>query len=69
MQNSMTIIDAINNAWIDAYGGDVVTDEKSLCLRVRTLAQDRKDWIFNTKTLQKAYNELEVKSNEDSTRL
>ncbi len=57
------LINTINDVWIDAYPQleDHVYDIDSLVLRIRNLAEDRKCWAFNTRVLQKHYNNLEAK--------
>ena len=53
------LIKTINNSWIDTYGGEDVSDLFALQVRVRHMIQDRNDWAFNARVLQKAYNELQ----------
>lgn len=55
------LADVINEVWFSIYGGEAVTDEFALEMRIRNLAEDRNNWAFNTKVLQKAYNELDEK--------
>lgn len=61
------LIATINEVWIDAYPQleDHVYDLDRLVLRIRNLAEDRKCWAFNTRVLQKDYNNLEAKLNDN----
>lgn len=61
MSDTAAIIDAINKAWTDRYGGDPVADTKALITRVVKLAEDRDSWMTNAKANQKEYIRLEEK--------
>lgn len=52
--------EAINEAWIKAYGGVPVDSISALCSRIKTLADDRDCWLSNAKTNQKEYQRLEA---------
>lgn len=50
----------INSCWEKAYPGSVpVEDITALCMRVKNLTEDRANWLFNARVLQKQVNEME----------
>lgn len=58
----------INEAWEKAYPGSVpVEDVHALCMRVRNLAEDRANWLFNARALQKQVNEMESQLHANHT--
>jgi len=64
MNDYQTLTKAINDAWIKCYGGEPVDDVFALSMRIKNIADDRDCCAFNARVLQKAYNEMEGKSND-----
>lgn len=49
----------INDVWFALYEGEPVNDLFALKMRVKNIAEDRNNWLFNAKVLQKQVNEME----------
>jgi len=60
-KNYIAVAKEVNAEWIRLYGGEIVSDPKGLCLRVRMMAEDRDCWVSNHKALTKAFNAREEK--------
>lgn len=53
------LVNAINDAWIKRYGGEVVTEPAALVNRVKSVGQDRDSWLAIAKENQKEYLRLD----------
>lgn len=57
------LMDAVNRAWIQRYGGEPVDDIESLETRINKLAEDRDCWMANAKANQAEYLKLQSRIN------
>lgn len=59
MSSYEVLRDTINEVWEAAYPGSAKVDDLlALKMRVQQLAEDRANWVFNARVLQKQVNEL-----------
>jgi hypothetical protein len=59
---SKKIIDTLNEVWKEAYPDATdadYDDDFRCCARIKSLADDRKCWLSNSRVLQKELNKLQ----------